>query len=149
MVLPRADDPHFCHTSAAIFTFSIRRFSECCCGPQETHKNVLRHPCSDPWVAHSCDTSLLIFTFSNCVISLRPLLSSNSFKHTIKTSLFGVPCFVLERHHRWFLNKDSTHTHSWSEPSLLGSTVLRIFIVPAKIQKVWSVHEFDDIVSFS
>ena len=140
MVWPRADDPHFCHTSAVPFTFSIRHFSECCCGPQGTHNYVLRHPCSDPWVAHFCHTSLLIFTFSNCVISLRPLLSSKSSKHV------------------------SNYKHSWTVPflswslnivfssntlviiSILGLSdfwldrlILRIFIFPKEILKFWSV----------
>ena len=80
-VWPRAEDVVVFSQTAVPFTFSIRHFSESCCGCSETHDYVLRHPCSDPWVAHFCHTSLLIFTFSNCVISLRPSLSSKSFKN--------------------------------------------------------------------
>ena len=98
LVWPRAEDVVVFSETAAPFTFSIRHFSESCCGCSETHNYVLRHPCSDPWVAHFCHTSLLIFTFSNCAISLRPLLSSTSFKH------------------------DSNYKHSGSGPFLVGST---------------------------
>ena len=148
--MPRADNPHFCHTSAVILTFSIRHFSECCCGPQETHNYVLRHPCSDPWVAHFCHTSLLIFTFSNCVISLRPLLSSKSFKNDRKYK------------HSWslkFLSWSSNIVFSSNTSviiSILGvclfwldRLILRIFIFPKEILTFWSVHGFDDFVSFS
>ena len=125
-------------------------FSECCCGPQETQHYVLPHPCSDPWVAHFCHTSLLIFTFSNCAISLRPSLSSKSFKNdsnykhswsawflswslnivfssktTVIISILGVPDFWLDRH------------------------ILRIFIFPKEIIKFWSVDGYDDFASFS
>ena len=79
-ILPRADDPHFCHTSLLIFTFSNHRFSECCSSPRQSAKSLVRHPCSDPGVAHFCHTSLLIFTFLKCAIALRPLLSSTFFK---------------------------------------------------------------------
>ena len=149
-VLPRADDLHFCHTSAVPFTFSIRHFSECCCGSRKSTLWKVRHPCSDPWVAHFCHTSLLKFTFSNCAISPRPLLSSKSFKN------------------------DSHYKHSWSCPflpwslnivfsskttviiSILGVVlfwldrlIFRIFIFPKEILKFWSVYGYDDFVSFS
>ena len=80
MVWPRAEDVVVFSETAVPSTISIRHLSESCCSPHETHNYVLRHPCSDPWVAHFCHTSLLIFKFSNCVISLWPLWSSTSFK---------------------------------------------------------------------
>ena len=85
---PSSEEPHFYHTSAVPFKFSKQHFSESWCGCRETQNNVVRHPCSDPWVAHFCHTSLLIFTFSKCAICLRPLLSSKSFKfdHNYKHS---------------------------------------------------------------
>ena len=81
LVSPRGEDVVVFSETAAPFSFSIRHFSESCCGCSETHNYVLHHPCSDPWVVHFCHMSLLIFTFSNCVISLRPLWSSTSFKN--------------------------------------------------------------------
>ena len=101
-------------------------------------------------VPHFCHTSLLIFTFSKSVISLRPLLSSKSFKNdsnykhswsawflswslsihfssktTVIISILGVPDFWLDRH------------------------ILRIFIFPKEILKFWSVHGLDDFISCS
>ena len=72
-VWPRGEDVVVVSQTAVPLTLSIRHFSESCCGCSETHNYVLRNLCSDPWVAHFCHTSLLIFTFSNCVIWLRPL----------------------------------------------------------------------------
>ena len=96
-VWPRGEDVVVFSETAVPFTFSIRCFSESCCGCSETHNHVLRNLCSDPWVAHFCHTSLLIFTFSNCAIALRPLWSSKSFKN------------------------DRFHKHSWSAPFLFWS----------------------------
>ena len=93
---------------------------------------------------HFCHKSLLIFTFTNCVISLRPLLSSKSFK------------------------TDSNYKHSWTVPFLswslnivfsskttvinisilglclfwLNRVILGIFIFLKEILKFWSVDGF-------
>ena len=123
-VWPRADDPHFCHTSAVIFTFLIRHFSECCCGPRETHNYVLRHPYPDPWVAHFCHMSVLIFTFSNCVISLRPSLSSTSS------------------------NNDSNYKHSWTAPFWSSSIIIDFRSKTLVIINILGLHPFwsNDII---
>ena len=150
MVWPRADDLHFCHTSRVPFKISIRHFSECCFGYRKSPFCVLRHPCSDPWVAHFCHTSLLIFTFSNCVISLWPPWSSKSFKN------------------------DRFYKHSWSSWFLVGSTdfhncsyfqgyiqfllrrwilenhiFFRIVVFPKENHTFCCVHEFNVLDQFS
>ena len=81
MVWPRADEPHFCHTSAVPFTFSIRHFSECCCGPRETHNYVLRHVRPSSLGPQNVAVVPAILKMREYAISPRPLLSSKSFKH--------------------------------------------------------------------
>ena len=98
-------------------------------------------------MAHFCHTSLLIFTFSNCAISLRPLLSSTSFKN------------VSNYKHSWtvlFLSWSLNIIFSSNTPviiSILGLSdfwldrlILRIFIFPKEILNFWYVHRFIDFV---
>ena len=148
--MPRADDPHFCHTSAVPFTFSIWHFSECCCGPQETQNYVVRHVRPSLLGPQNVAVVPAILKMRKYLISLRPLLSSKSFKNA------------------------SNYKHSWTVPflswslsivfssnttviiSILGlclfwldRLILRIFIFPKEILKFWSVDGFDDFTSFS
>ena len=137
-------------TSAVPFTFSIRHFSECCCGPQETHNYVLRHPCSDPWVARFCRTSLLIFTFSNCAISPRPLLSSKSFKNDSNYKHYWSCWFLSWSVDIVFSPKTSVII------SILGVVdfccvhlIFNIFIFPKEILIFWYVRRFVDFVNIA
>ena len=124
--------------------------SKCCCGPRKSPKYVLRHPCSDPWVAHFCHTSLLIFTFRNCAISLRPLLSSKSSKHLCNYKHSRTVCFSSWSPNISFSSKTQLII------SILGlfdfwldRLIFRILIFPEEIFKFWSDHGFDAFTSFS
>ena len=96
-VLPRADDPHFCHTSAVILTFSNHQFSECCCGSRKSPLYVLRHVRPSSLGCQNLAVVPAILKMRNCVISLRPLLSSKSFSN------------------------ESNYKHSWTVPFLSSS----------------------------
>ena len=93
LVLPRADDFHFCHTCAVPFTFWIRHFSESCCGPQESPLYVLRHLRPSSLGPQNLAVVPAILKMRKCVVSLRPLLSSKSFKHDSKYKHSGTSPF--------------------------------------------------------
>ena len=132
------------------FTFSIRHFSECCCGPQEAQNYVVRHVRPSSLGPQNVAVVPAILKMRKCAISLRPLLSSTSSKN------------------------DSNYKHSWSGGFLSCSVnivfssnttviirilgvvdfcrvhlIFIIFIFLKEILKFWSVHGFDDFASFS
>ena len=93
-VLLRANNLNFCHTSAVILTFSNHRISESCSSSRESALCKLRHvhPSSrecqtqNSRECHVHPSSNVagvpaILKISNCAISLRPSLSSKSFKN--------------------------------------------------------------------
>ena len=91
-----------------------------------------------------------ILKMRNCAISLRPLLSSKSFKNDSNYKHYWSP---------WFLSWSLSIDFSSKTPviiSILGvpdfwldRLILRIFIFPKEILKFWSVDAFDDFVSLS
>ena len=95
--MSRADDPHFCHTSLLIFTFSNHQFSECCCGSRENTLCGLRHVRLSSLGGQNLAVVLAILQIRKYVIFLRPLLSSTSY------------------------NNDSDYKHSWTAPFLFSN----------------------------
>ena len=98
--MPRADDPHFCHTSRVPFNISIRHFSECCCGSRKSPLYGVRHLCFSSQVPQNVAVAAAILKMRKCVILPRPFLSSKSFKN------------------------DSNYKHSWSAPFLSWSVII-------------------------
>ena len=117
--------------------------SKCCCGPQESPLYVLRHRRPSSLGPHNLAVVPAILKMRNSVISLRPLLSSKSFKNVCNykhswTAPFGVGSTYFKNLHI-----------SWGNAQILERWWVRWFriffiIVVFPMQKyiVWSVYGF-------
>ena len=122
----------------------------CCCGCRESPLCEVRHVCLSSHGHQHLAVAAAILKMRKYAISLRPLLSSKSFKN------------------------DSNYKHSWSGGFLYWSAnincssktqviirifgvvdfgldrlILRLFIFPTEILKFWSDHGLYDFASFS
>ena len=76
--------------TAVPFTSSIQHFSECCSSPQGSPLYFVRHVGSSSLGCQNIAVFPAILKMRKCVISLRPLLSSTSFKHDSNYRRLGV-----------------------------------------------------------
>ena len=86
-------------TSLLIFAFSNHRCSKCCRGYRESQFYVMCHGRLSSFGPQNVAVVPAILKMRNCVISLRPLLSSTSFKndsnyeHSWSGGFFPTNCF--------------------------------------------------------
>ena len=116
-------------------------------GPRKNPLWKVRHRCPDPWVAHFCHTSLLIFTFWKYAIFLRPLLSSKSSKNDSKYKHSWSVWFLSWSLNIVFSSKTYVIISIFGVPDFwLDRLNFRIFIFPTEILKFWYVRRFIDFV---
>ena len=150
LVLPRADYPHFCQTSWVPFTFSIRHFSECCSSTRKSPLYEVRHVRLSSLGPQNVAIVTAILKMRKYVISLRPLLSSKSFKHDSNYKHSWTAWFLSWSLNIVFSSKTSVILRILGVVDLCCvRLIFIIFIFPKEILKFWSVDGFDDIVSFS
>ena len=95
--MPRVYNLDFCRTSAVILTFSNHRFSESCSSSRESALCKVRHVHPSSIECQNVAVVPAILKISNCVISLRPSLSTTSFKNVI-INLFHDDTWPLAPH---------------------------------------------------
>ena len=131
----------------APFTFSIRHFPECCCGPRKSPLCVLRHGGLSSLGPQNVAVVPAILKMRNCVISLRPLLSSNSSKNDSNYKNSWSPGFLSWSLNIVFSSKTPVIISILGVPDFwLDRMILRILIFLKEILKFRRPHE---IVLFS